>query len=214
MDTEEALRRIRRITLMLRDDIATAVTSHAVLEAGNGTIPGGLIGVDTEFVATFNAMQYALTMKLALDLARIFDLSERNPREAQDKASILVLAALLGRADVKARLAKSKSTADFLAITGRFDADGSEEKVALRRVRQFRTQRLAHALFDEEPDQLPKFADLFLLLAVAREAIEHASLAVDGLNTAFDDQARCDRQNADGYYICVLDGLKRAAQSL
>lgn len=90
-----------------------------------------------------------------MDVARIFDVSERPSREKQDKASILVLAALLGRADVKARLGQTKLIADFLTIAGQFDIAGSKEKSALGRLRQFRTQRLAHALFNEEPDQLP-----------------------------------------------------------
>jgi len=45
---------------------------------------------------TFNAVQQAMALKLALDLARIFDVTEngRYPAEEQDKASIPVLAAL------------------------------------------------------------------------------------------------------------------------
>jgi hypothetical protein len=68
-------------------------------------------------------------------------------------------------------------------------------------------------LFDQEPDALPKYADLDLLLSIAKEAAKHASLAVDGLNTDFDDLSREDRRNADRYYACVLDGLKREARS-
>jgi hypothetical protein len=57
------------------------------------------------------------------------------------------------------------------------------------------------------------YADLDLLLSLAKEAAKHASLAVDGLNTDFDDLSREDRSNADRYYACVLDGLKREARS-
>src|SRR5260370_920608 len=49
--------------------------------------------------------------------------------------------------------------------------------------------------------------------SVAVQSERSASLAAEGLNTAFDDQARDDHHNAEGYYNCVLDGLKRAAQS-
>jgi hypothetical protein len=59
---------------------------------------------------------------------------------------------------------------------------------------------------------LPIYADLELLLSVAKEATKHASFAVEGLNVDFDDMAQEDRKNADDYYACVLDGLKRAAR--
>jgi hypothetical protein len=52
------------------------------------------------------------------------------------------------------------------------------------------------------------------LLNVAKEAAKHASLAVEGLNTDFDDLSREDRKNADRYYACVLEGLKRGARAL
>jgi hypothetical protein len=67
-------------------------------------------------------------------------------------------------------------------------------------------------LFDNEPDALPIYADLELLLSIAKEATKHASFAVEGNNVDLDDMAQEDRRNADDYYACVLDGLKRAAR--
>jgi hypothetical protein len=104
-----------------------------------------------------------------------------------------------------------RAIADFLTVAERLD--DSEERAALVRIRQFRTQRLAHSLFDNEPDQLPRFADLFILLGLAKEAGKHASLAIEGRNTDFDDLAHDARADADGYYACVRDGLMRAAES-
>src|SRR5580698_5739206 len=99
MDTQEALRRVRQITPMLELDVRRAIRSQAVLSAANETIAKGLDGILTAFSDTYDAGQYAVTMALALDLARIFDLSEskRYAPENQDKASIPVLAALLKR---------------------------------------------------------------------------------------------------------------------
>jgi AbiU2 len=255
MDTEEALRRVRQITPMLLDNITTAVLSRAVLGAANDTIPKGLVGVDSDFVPTFTAIQNALALKLSLDLARILDLSTGKrayPPHKQTKASIPVLAALIARADVQQCLEQAaekwssgvdhigtvepapsgvreaaisaleesnrfddrdccrEAIAGFLAVAARLDEDGSDDKAALVRVRDFRNKWLAHSLFDEEP-QTPSFADLFMLLERAVEAGRHASLAVEGVNTEFDDQTQLRRENADGYYACVLDGLKRAA---
>jgi hypothetical protein len=102
MDTTEALRRIRRITPMMRKDVETADLSFLVMEAANNTIPKGLEDASTPFSNIYLAGQNALALKLAMDLARIFDLSKSKqfPPEKQDKASISVLAALLSRSDV------------------------------------------------------------------------------------------------------------------
>jgi AbiU2 len=255
MDTTEALRRIRLITPMMRKDVETADLSSLVMEAANNTIPKGLEGTFTPFTNIYLAGQNALTLKLAMDLARIFDLSEGRPAEAQDKASIPVLAALLTRPDVRDGLlqdaakwiagieighpagspppdvlkadpestkeghrsrfgdACQRAITDFLSLVKGLEVKDSEENAALVRIRQFRNRRLAHSLFDQEPDAVPKYADLDLLLSIAKEAAKHASLAVDGLNTDFDDLSREDRSNADRYYACVLDGLKREARS-
>ena len=91
--------------------------------------------------------------------------------------------------------------------------EDSEEKAALGRTRDFRNRRLAHSLFDKEPEAPPRYADLNLLLDLAKEAATSASLAVEGLSTDVGDQARRDRQNAEGYAACVLDGLQRAASN-
>jgi hypothetical protein len=248
MNTDEALRRVRQIAPMLGDDVRTAVQTHAVLEAANDTIPRGV--KNHEFAATFNAIQNALALKLALELAGIFDLSKRPPPEEQDKASVPVLAALLGRPDAQLGLEREAESnwfpgvahigtigpegpsgeteaalrsleensgsddrdscraaiAEFLGVVGRM---AGPEGAALERLRQFRNQRLAHSLFDRAPDQPPKYADLFLLLGLAKDAARHASLAIQGQNRDFDDTSKIDRENADGYYGRVLEALKR-----
>lgn len=254
MNTAEALRRVQVILPMLRDDVRTAVLSHAVMEASNDIIPSGMKGLHCEFTDTYGAVQNALALKLSMDLARIFDLSrgKRFAPAEQDKASVQVLAALLGRIDVQDSLERQagewlsgithvgstksahsnvvevalasieeeyrsddrgacrKAIIDFLAEVNRIDVMGSEECLALRRLREFRDRRLAHSLFDKEPDALPRYSDLNLMLGIAKEATRLASLAVEGKNTEFEDQANRDRTNAERYATCVLDGLKRA----
>ena len=202
MDTTEALRRIRLITPMMRKDVETADLSSLVMEAANNTIPKGLEGTFTPFTNIYLAGQNALTLKLAMDLARIFDLSEGRPAEAQDKASIPVLAALLTRPDVRDGLlqdaakwiagieighpagspppdvleadpestkeghrsrfgdACQRAITDFLSLAKGLEVKDSDENAALVRIRQFRNRRLAHSLFDQEPDVMPKYADL------------------------------------------------------
>ncbi|MCD2185475.1 AbiU2 domain-containing protein [Rhizobium sp. GN54] len=244
------------ITSMLRQDVGTAVASHSVMEACNDVIPAGMKGINTVFNDTYGIIQNALALKLAMDIARIYDVGQnpKYPPETQDKASIQVLAALFKVPGVQERLEDEASdwlsgiedisseragpssleiaaimetieaehrTGDrktcgeaisaFLDIDTRLSIDGSDEEAAIRRIRDFRNRRLAHALFDKEPDALPMYSDLFLLLDLAMDAARYASLAVEGLNTEFDDQADRDRSTAEGYAACVLAGLREAA---
>ena len=67
MDVEEALRRIRLITPMLRQDVGTAVASHSVMEACNDVIPTGMKGIQTAYNDTYGIVQNALALKLAMD---------------------------------------------------------------------------------------------------------------------------------------------------
>lgn len=103
-----------------------------------------------------------------------------------------------------------KTIVAYLEVVARLSAVGSEEEAAIKRVRDFRNRRLAHSLFDKEPDALPMYADLYLLLDLAMNAAMHASLIVEGLNTEFDEQADRDRTTAEGYAACVLAGLRSA----
>lgn len=252
LNADEALRRVKLIVPMLQLDVRTAMLAHAAMEASNDIVPKGMEGLHNGFTATFNVVQQALAMKLALDVARVFDLSstKRRSPETQNQASVLVLAALFKRADVQAaleneaaknwypgdeyvgaatssadvrsvvatieashrsvdRAACRQAIYDFLSATACVETAGSIEEGALKRIREFRNHRLAHSLFDKHPDELPQYADLNALLEVAKVAAQHAKFAVEGGNIDFEEHARLDRANAEGYANCLLDGLKR-----
>jgi hypothetical protein len=258
MVVDEALRRIKLIVPMLRQDVGTAVASHSVMEACNDVIPPGMKGIHTVYNDTYGVVQNALALKLAMDIARIFDVGQnpRFPPETQDKASVQVLAALFEVPGVQEQLEAEasgwlpgiedlncdgagvsspeiasiiqemdaehraedgescgKAILAYLDIAARLSAAGSQEEAAIRRVREFRNRRLAHSLFDKEPDALPMYSDLDLLLSLAKEAAKHASMIVEGLNTEFDEQADRDRATAEGYAACVLEGLRSAEAS-
>ncbi|TAU37642.1 hypothetical protein ELI43_34075 [Rhizobium leguminosarum] len=208
----------------------------------------------TEFNETYNAVQNALTLKLALDIARIFDLSvsAKYPAGEQDKASVQVLAALLERDDVTAELDKAatewmsgfdyagddfaslpdgvndmlaemagddaeenkascrSAINEFIAEAAKLNDEAAGAHGALTRVRDFRNKRLTHSLFDKEPDALPLYSDLDILLEAAKIAARLAKLA-EMEATELEEQADRNRENAEGYAACVLDGLKRAA---
>ena len=96
MHTEEAVRRVKLIVDLLLDDVRMAVTVYVTMETFNETVPAALRNTSADPAYTFNAIQDAPASKVAMDVARIFDLTEngRYPAEEQDKASIPVLAAL------------------------------------------------------------------------------------------------------------------------
>jgi len=78
--------------------------------------------------------------------------------------------------------------ASALGVYKTFEAstDGQD---ALKSLRQFRTSRLAHHLFDKQPDQLPQINDVFLLSEVAREFVLHTVLAIEGKEHRLDREA-------------------------
>ncbi|MCA3639364.1 MAG: hypothetical protein INF13_11135 [Methylobacterium sp.] len=92
---EEAVRRVKLIVNLLLDDVRMAVTAHVTMETLNDTIPA-LGDQPTDPAYTVKAIQDAPASKVAMNVARIFDVTEngRYPAEEQDKASIPVLAAL------------------------------------------------------------------------------------------------------------------------
>ena len=96
MHAEEAVRRVKLIVNLLLDDVRMAVTVHVTMETFNGTVPAALRNTTADPAYTFNAIQDAPASKVAMDVARIFDVTENGqyPAEEQDKASIPVLAAL------------------------------------------------------------------------------------------------------------------------
>lgn len=238
---------------MLRHDVETAILSHEVMEAQNAIVPPGLKGYQTDFVQTYGAIQNALVLKLAMDVARVFDFSVGRQVDRQDMASIPVLGMLLGvpgavdgllaqasswisgfewangdeadrSAEVEAVAMKmlgseqaiDKETckaaiAEFAILAGRLSDPTTGEAAALSRVKAFRNRRLAHSLFTKEPDAYPKYEDLTLLLELAKKAAQLSSLAVEGLEVDFAEQTTSTRENADGYAVIVLEGLKRSA---
>jgi hypothetical protein len=66
----------------------------------------------------------------------------------------------------------------------------SDAQHAQNRLRQFRTRRLAHHLFDKEPDALPQINDVLLLANTAREFVRYTVLAIEG------KERRLDREQA------------------
>jgi len=254
MNDRDAIKWIDLAVPMLRHDVETAILSHEVMEAQNAIIPAGLKGRHTEYLNTYGAIQNALVLKLAMDVARVFDFGVGRPVDRQDMASIPALAMLFKvagvREQLKARASKWVSGIEwadgedaerspeleavaleilqdeqsldekacdnaidhFLVIADNLFVESRPEAAALQRVKAFRNRRLAHALFNKEPDPYPSYADLTLLLEIAKSAATLSSLAVEGLETEFTDQTDRNRQNAEGFAKLVLSALKGVSE--
>jgi hypothetical protein len=201
LSSDEAIRRTERIASLLAKDTWYALRARASLHAANDVVNEDKFDHPSRLGDTYNVIQNAVALTVALALARLFDVSnpERYPVEQQDKASIPVLAHLLKRRDVQQTLAgKARgwhpqvirgaelgeaSCRDALsAALTLYDAHSksADHQDAYSRLRRFRTGRLAHHLFDDLPTDLPRFDDLDALADFARDFVRAAVLAVEG----------------------------------
>jgi hypothetical protein len=224
LDTIEALRRAHEIETMLRADIRAMSRSHVIMETANFIVSKRLGGQKMDGAPTFNAIQNTIGLKIAMDLARIFDLTENRIVESQDKASVPVLSALLARPDVQEALAQKarqcffvraeedvrQATHSCLKSASVLEIPHSDAAQALKRVRDFRTTRLAHSLFDKQPEKLPLYNDLKLLRGLAEEFVTYAAMATCGHLISCSEWSEIDEADATEYFKCVLDGVSRA----
>jgi hypothetical protein len=187
---EEALRRVDAILPMLYQDVWIALRLRCVMDAAN-QIAVPLFEKPSYVGDTLAVVTNSMHVRLALDLARIYDVGTARRLDDQDKASIPILAHHLERIDVREKLCgrakwpkgtdeDSKACADALDVATMIKAIMARAPVgpALKRLKEFRDRRLAHRLYDKEPEELPTFDDLFLLTNTARTFAEVAGFAI------------------------------------
>jgi AbiU2 len=223
LNTVEALRRVHEIETMLRANVREMSRSYVIMETANSTVSNKFDGQQINGAPTFRAIQIAMGLKIAMDLARIFDLTGKRTVENQDKASVPVLGALLARLDVQEALTQEarqwlfvraeeevrQATHSCLQSASVLEIPHSDAAQALKRVRDFRTTRLAHSLFDKKPERLPLYNDLKLLRGLAEEFTTHAAMATRGHLVSCSEWAEIDEADAVDYFKCVLDGVSR-----
>lgn len=225
LSVEEAVRRVEAVVDLLIKDVRHALALHISLEVANNILPPALEGQFIEGAQTFMLTRQALMMKLALDVARIYDWSARYTVEQQDKASVPVLARLLalpGVADEFAKRARQwtpgvedvQERACRAAISVIIGADnataqpGTALHHALKSLREFRNSRLAHMLFDREPDRLPMISEVFALLDASKPVLKSARLVVFGDATEPDWEIDQWRESATAHYEMLLAGIR------
>lgn len=198
MTVDEAVRRVDAIAPLLLSDVRKLLDGRQVMEVANGLVQEGAGKGDraVEGVLAFNIVQQSLALSIAFDVARVFDVTANRALDDQDKASLPVLVHHLRKQAVQERLverargwveliADENAEACRAALAQALDAFGAGAEsaqglAAQERIRELRTLRLAHNLFDREPDQLPNYGDLFRLADAAREVVEPAWFAITG----------------------------------
>lgn len=220
VSSEEACRRVDAIAPLLLWDVRRLLETRAVMEAGNQiVIERGL--VTDERAQTYNILQSRLAMMLAVDLARVLDITEGRSMDQQDKASIPILAHHLERSDVREHLAKRAATGiawfadedekgcataidEALELHRKLRAD-QIGAAAIKKVRELRTQRLAHSLYDAEPAG-PFYSDLFLLADFARDFVARVSMAIMAGERDMSTGEQGTLRSARSFWAVALDG--------
>lgn len=179
---DEAADRVRLITAMLSVDARRAIMSSQYLRVSNYPVLREIREIETPAADGHNMSQNALQILLVLELARLFDISDR-PVEKQDKASLPILAHFLSRDDVRSELhrgldrqqQREHAGASFLARWSRLSSSAVDQE-ALRKLKLFRNFRVGHSLLKDEPPA-PTFAELFRLCAIVAGLSVRAEIA-------------------------------------
>ncbi len=235
LPTEEAVRRAIRITPLLAQDTWHTLRSRAALHTANDVIWAGNFNGPLRFRDTYNVVQNGLALTVALDVARIFDVSnpDRYPVEQQDKASIPVLANLLMRKDVQDAFAEAargwhpeliggmdlgegdcREAISAALVVYNTHLNSTNHQEAASRLREFRTGRLAHHLFDDLPTDLPRFDDLDLLANCARDFVRSAVLAVEGVDRDLGSEEEIKREMDREFWDIGLSAILSEARNL
>jgi hypothetical protein len=223
ISNKEAMRRLRAMVGRIEKDVRIAQVAEAVLERGNDLIrkdptaryPGA---------ASYDAIARSLSLNLALTLARLFDQgSKRYADNKKDLASIPLMIRLLRQRRCQEHLirdarnwtthiprlsdrnAEACGRAIEKAIVAYKNLVGTPHSRAMpHRLKRFRNQVLAHSMMFETLKTLPKYADLFHLLAVAAEVLEGALFAVEGKHRDASDFREAYNDSADQFWRFAL----------
>ncbi|MBX9934776.1 MAG: hypothetical protein K2Y56_25235 [Methylobacterium sp.] len=226
MQTEKAVERVEAIVSLLLPDIKIAIGVCETMEAANDVVAHHLSDRHIEGIEAFNVVQHSLALKLAMDLARIFDVSFGRALDTQDKASIPILVHHLRKEEVAAELIqrarqwvpgwKDDRESDAEACRAAIDRmierwdsmQSGEDFECLDRIRELRTRRLAHNLVDKDPDPLPYYSDLFTLMAQATAIGTDAQFAVLGIPSGLQERVEFKREIAEVFWRSVRAGLE------
>ncbi|MBX5212337.1 hypothetical protein [Rhizobium sp. NZLR11] len=227
LSTIDAMARLDRMMPILYRNIVNAIRIEATMEAGNSIIP---TMPDKAFPGAhaFNAIMQSLAFDLAMHLARLYDVGNRNrPVNSRDVASIPLAIRLLRQKrcqkELKARarnwLPESRSYADMFErdcskALERVSANYSETfkgkfgRGGLKTLKAFRDTFMAHSLMTDV-DAKPIYNQLFRLTDCAKAFVEDARIAVSGDNSSLDEQEQIFLDHANEFWRMALLGERQ-----
>jgi len=209
LSQKDALARIQKMYPLVKANVVRASLAKASLESANDIVGAKYFGIQFHGANTYNVTRMALTSYMALVVSRLYDgyrshheirqNGRRHPNKS-DIASIPLFVRLLKRKGCQAvlvddarrrysgdvewanqsgdRIAKSLGLA--VAAFAQFESTASG-RAAIKTLSRFRNTELAHTLLlDDKPEVAPVFVELYTLIDVAAEVVEHSSLALEG----------------------------------
>jgi hypothetical protein len=208
---------------MLDENIRIATEVEAVLEEANAVVKN--MPNPTFFGAeTYNTVRQCLSVELALAAARIFDSGRRRSKKNKsDVAGItLCIHFLQQRRCRKVLQSRAREWTPGLMLSSDMNAETCIREIdlaiagylsfarspggrrALAALKEFRNIKVAHSLFGKILKAAPRYDDLFMLIAIAREFIGHAKLAVSGVQTDYGELSRIKREEAMHFWRKAL----------
>ncbi|NKL87327.1 hypothetical protein [Rhizobium leguminosarum] len=220
----DAIARLDKMMPILYRNIVNAIRIEATMEAGNAIVQAmpnkTLPGADA-----FNTIMQSLAFDLAMHLARLYDVGNRNrPVNSRDVASIPLAVRLLRQKrcqkELKARarnwLPHDRTFAnvfeeDCASALGRASAGysntfrGKFGRGGLRTLKAFRDTFMAHSLM-KEVDTRPIYNHLFRLTDCSCDFVEDARLAVSGEASSLKERERILAKQAEQFWRMALLG--------
>ena len=210
-----------------------ALEIEASMEAANEVIQGGLKGKKFYGANTFNVVSNALAVELSLVVAKLFEIplarrgkSIVDRHNKSDVASIPMLVRLLKQKRCRNHYASMSEEWGF----GIGHLNGSPSKVlqtldklvwrygharrnrrfqlALARVKDFRNNRAAHALMNQPAH--PIYADLHLMVDLARDTLQDLRLVMRGENVDLLEREEIRRAEAAHFWSVSLNAAVAA----
>lgn len=203
----DAVLRLDAMMPLIEVEVRRALDMEAALEGANAVVLEHIKGTTLSGAECFNTVSVAATFTLALTVAKLFEQPKARgdgaPSRRLNKSDVASIPLML-------RLLKQKQCGTVLVDRARRwtpQLPGMEpvnivscehairdavetyathrrkksNQIAITKLKKFRDKVLAHTLFHAAIKSAPKYADLFLLIDVARDVFEHASLAVRGM---------------------------------
>jgi hypothetical protein len=231
LNKADAIARLDKMIPILYRNVVNAIRIEATMEAGNAivrTMPHKAFpGADA-----FNAIMQSLAFDLAMHLARLYDVGNRNrPVNARDVASIPLAVRLLRQKrcqkELKLRarnwLPHDRSYAsmfeqDCIKALARASVGYSETfkgqfgRSGLKTLKIFRDTFMAHSLMTDV-DRKPFYNQLFRLTDCARDFVEDARLAASGDNSSLEEKERIFLDHARDFWRMALLGERKVDET-